>query len=540
MTHFTAMHRFLCFALIGLAFLSACARHETLVEAGIRTQTLHLGNGAEPPTLDPHLGAAFTDQRIMIALFEGLCVLDERTSQPVPAAASSWDVSADGLVYTFHLRAGLKWSDGTPLTAGDFVFAWRRVLDPVFAAEYAYLLYPLKNAAAFNAGTLTDPAQLGVTAPDDHTLRLTLERPTPYLPALTANAVWFPVSARALAAHGAANDRTNPWARPGSLVGNGPFTLAEWVPNAHVKVTRNPHYWDAAAVRLAAIYFYPTDDTAAEERSFRAGQLHVTNSLPATKIPGYLAENPAILRIDPFLQTIFLRFNTTRPPFDSPTVRRAFALAIDRPGIAHSVLHNANAPAPHLTPPDCGGYTARASVPTDFATARTLLAQAGFPGGKGLPVIRLQVRNDAKQPGMAEVLQALWARELGVRLEITMLEQKTWFQNQQTLDYMVSGAGWIGDFADPVTFLDLFVSNGGNNWTGWSDAAYDQLIVRAAATADPAARLEIFQQAEARLLDQAPITPVFFGAANYLIHPSVHGWEPSLLGFHQYKKIFLQ
>lgn len=534
------MRRLLCFSLLGLALLTACSKRETPVEAGIRTQTLHLGNGAEPQSLDPHLVAAFTDQRIILALFEGLCALDERTSQAIPAAAASWDVSPDGLTYTFHLRPGLQWSDGTPLTAGDFVFAWRRALDPAFAAEYAYLLYPLKNAAAFNAGTLTDPAQLGFVATDDHTLRLTLERPTPYLPALTTSAIWFPVSARALAAHGAANDRANAWARPGTLVGNGPFTLTEWTPNARIKVTRNPHYWDAATVRLAAIYFYPTDDAAAEERSFRAGQLHVTNTLPATKLPAYRTENPAALRVDPFLQTIFLRFNTTRPPFDSPAVRRAFALAIDRPAIAHSVLHDANAPAPYLTPPNCGGYTARATVPTDFAAARALLAQAGFPGGKGLPVIKLQVRNDSKQPGMAEVLQALWARELGVRLEITMLEQKTWVQNQQTLDYMVSGGGWIGDFADPVTFLDLFVSNGGNNWTGWHDAAYDELIARAAATADPAARLELFQQAEARLLEQAPITPVFFGAANYLIHPSVHGWTPALLGFHQYKHVYLE
>ncbi len=527
-------------ASVVFALLPACSKRETPVQAGIRTQTLHLGNGAEPQTLDPHLVAAYTDQNILLALFEGLCALDERTSQPVPAAAATWEVSADGLVYTFHLRPDLKWSDGSPLTAGDFVFAWRRALAPALAAEYAYLLYPLKNAAAFNAGTLTDPAQLGVVAPDDLTLRVTLERPTPYLPALTANPVWFPVNARALAAHGGATDRTNAWARPGTLVGNGPFTLAEWVPNAHVKVTRNTHYRDAATVRLAAIYFYPTESPDTEERSFRAGQLHITSAVPATKLATYRTENPAALRVDPFLQTIFLRFNTTRAPFDSPAVRRAFALAIDRPAIARSVLRDANPPAPHFTPPNCAGYTARASVPTDFAAARALLTEAGYPGGKGLPVIKLQVRNDAKQPGMAEVLQALWARELGVRLEITTLEQKTWVQNQQTLDYMISGAGWIGDFADPVTFLDLFVGNGGNNWTGWHDAAYDDLIARAAATAAPTARLELFQQAEARLLEQAPITPVFFGTAAYLIHPSVRGWEPALLGFHQYKKISLE
>ncbi len=518
---------------------TGCGRRTTPADAGVRTQTLLLGNGAEPQSLDPHLVTAYTDQNILLALFEGLCALDETSSRAVPAAAERWDVSADGLVYTFHLRAGLTWSNGEPLVAGDFVFAWRRALTPALGAEYAYLLHPLKNAAAFNAGTVTDSAALGAEALDDRTLRLTLERPTPYLPALTANPVWFPLNPRALAATGAVADRANDWTRA-HLVGNGPFAFAEWRPNAHVKVTRNLHYWDVAAVRLQAIVFVPTESPETEERNFRAGQVHLTHALPSTKLATYREQDPAALRVDPFLQTIFLRFNTTKPPFTDPRVRRALALAIDRPAITRSVLRDANPPAPHFTPPDLAGYTARANVPADFDQARALLAEAGFPGGRGLPVLSLQVRNDGQQPGMAEVLQARWAKELGVRLEIRTLEQKTWVQNQQNLDYLISGAGWIGDFADPVTFLDLFVSQGGNNWTGWADAAYDDLIARAATTPDPAARLELFQQAEARLLSEAPITPVFWGTRTYLIHPAVHGWEPALLGFHQYKKVYLQ
>lgn len=526
-------------SVLGLLLLAGCGRRTSPAEAGVRSQTLLLGNGAEPQSLDPHLVTAYTDQNILLALFEGLCALDEASSRAVPAAAERWEVSADGLVYTFHLRPGLKWSNGEPLVAGDFVFAWRRALAPALGSEYAYLLHPLRNAAAFNAGTLTDPAAIGAEALDDRTLRLTLERPTPYLPALTANPVWFPLNPRALAATGAATDRANDWTRE-HLVGNGPFAFAEWRPNAHVKVTRNPHYWDAASVRLAAIVFLPTESPETEERNFRAGQVHVTNSLPPTKLAVYRAQDPAALRVDPFLQTIFLRFNTTKPPFTDARVRRAFALTIDRPAITQSVLRGANPPATHFTPPDLAGYTARARLAPDYEQARALLAAAGFPGSRGLPVISLQVRNDAQQPGMAEVLQARWARELGVQVEIRTLEQKTWVQNQQNLDYMVSGAGWIGDFADPVTFLDLFVSHGGNNWTGWEDAAYDDLIARAAASPDPAARFELFQQAETRLLDEAPVTPIFWGTRTYLIHPAVRGWEPALLGFHQYKKVQLQ
>ncbi|MBP9914138.1 MAG: peptide ABC transporter substrate-binding protein, partial [Opitutaceae bacterium] len=383
-------------------------------------------------------------------------------------------------------------------------------------------------------------AALGCEAPDDRTLRLTLEHPTPYLPALTANPIWFPLNSRVLTAAGAVTDRSNPWARAATFTGNGPFALAEWRPDAFLRATRNPHYWDAAQVQLNAIVFYPTENPDTEERNFRAGQVHLTYAVPATKLATYRAENPAALRLDPFLQTIFLRFNTTRPPFDQPAVRRAFALAIDRPAITRSVLRGANPPAPHFTPSDLGGYTARARIGTDYAAARELLASAGYPGGRGFPTVTIQVRNDAQQPGMAEVLQALWRRELGVRLEIRTMEQKTWVQNQQALDYQISGAGWIGDFADPVTFLDLFVSDGGNNWTGWKNTSYDELIAQATATPDPAARFELFQQAEALLLQEAPVTPVFFGTHSYLTHASVHGWEPALLGFHQYKKISLQ
>lgn len=527
-------------SLLLLALLAGCGQRETPAEAGVRAGTLLVGNLAEPQQLDPQLIAAFTDQNIAVALFEGLCALDERTSQPVPGVAERWEASPDGLTWTFHLRASAKWSNGDPLTAQDFVASWRRILAPTLAAEYAYLLYPLKNAAALNAGRTTDFSALGAEAVDDRTLRLTLEHPTPYLPALTAQPAWFPINPRVLARFGELNQRNAAWTRPENFVGNGPFKLEAWAPNARLVAVRNPAYWDAARVRLNRIVFFPTESPEVEERNFRAGQVHLTYGVPTAKLASYQRENPAALRLDPFLQAIFLRFNTTRPPFTDARVRRALSLAVDRDAIAASVLRGAGTAARSFTPPDCAGYTARASVPTDFAAARRLLAEAGFPDGRGLPPLDLQVRNDEHQPRVAEVLQAQWARELGVTLTITPLEQKTWVQNQQTLNYALSGAGWIGDFVDPVTFLDLFVSTGGNNWTGWASEAYDRLIAQAAATPDAAARHEVFQQAEALLLEQAPIAPVFLGTRAYLIHPAVQGWEPSLLGLHQYKKVYLQ
>ncbi|MBA4137285.1 MAG: peptide ABC transporter substrate-binding protein [Opitutus sp.] len=519
--------------------LTAVATLGRPVDDGIRDQVLLLGNGADPQDLDPQVMTAFTDQNIALALFEGLCALDEKSSTAVPAAAERWEVSADGLTYTFFLRANLKWSDGTPLTAADFVASWRRALLPTLAAEYAYLLHPLNNAEAINTGRMPTSA-LGAEAVDERTLRLTLERPTPYLPALTANPIWFPVHLGSLAKHDGLLQRGAAWTRPGNLVGNGPFVLTEWLPQAHVKVARNPHYWDAAAVKLRGITFFPTENMDVDERNFRAGQVHLTAELPLAKVDHYRKTSAESLRLDPFLETFFLRFNTTRPPLSDARVRRALSLAINREQLARTLLRGTRAPALHYTPPDCAGYTAQARVGFEPTKAKDLLAAAGFPGGEGFPTLDVQVRNDELHAKVLEVIQAMWQRELGITVTISPVEQKTWVGNQQTLNYAISTARWVGDFVDPVTFLDMFLPDGTNNWTGWADRDYARLISTAADAADPNSRYEKFQQAEALLLNESPIAPVFFGVRSYLIHPAVRGWEPALLGFHQYKKVYLQ
>jgi oligopeptide transport system substrate-binding protein len=531
----------LCLLSSGIFFLSAaCTRRETQVEAGNRAQILHLGNGAEPGTLDPHLVDAYTDARLIAALFEGLTAIDEASSRAVPAAAERWETSADGLTWTFHLRANLRWSNGEPLTADDFIQSWRRCLSPELASPYAYFLFPVKNSEAFNSRKIMDPASLGLAAPDPRTLVITLEHPTPYLPLLLANSSWYPVNPRVLARLGGLTSRDTPWLTPGNFVGNGPFTLKEWTANARLVVTKNPSYWDAAAVRLNGIVFYPVDNPDVEEREFRAGQLHLTHNLPLSKIPGYRASEPDKLRLDPFVQTIFIRFNVTKPPFDNPKLRRALSLAIDRDSIARNLLHGSHAPAHGFVPPGMSGYESRATVPDDFAAARRLLAEAGYPGGRGLPPFELQVRSDELQPKIVEAVQAMWERELGVHARLAQLEQKTAIQNQRVLDFTVGANAWVADFPDPVAFLDLFVTNGGSNWTGWGDPAYDRLIAAAARSADESERFALFQQAEAILLEQAPVIPLVFGARTYLKQPAVRGWAPATMGIYQYKKVYLQ
>lgn len=518
---------------------AGCAKRTPGVDQAAQAQTLLLGNGAEPADLDPPTATAFTDMNIIMALFEGLTFIDERTTQPVPAAAEKWETSADGLTWTFHLRSNAAWSNGDPLTADDFVQSFRRVVSPGLAMENASYLYALKNAEAINNGRLNDVAQLGCTAPDAHTLVLTLERPTPHLTLLTALTPWYPINPRVLRAFGAMERKGTPWTRPGNLVGNGAFTLVEWKSNARIVVAKNPRYWNAANTGLERIEFYPIENPDVEEHNFRSGQLHVTYSLPVTKVSTWRTREPAKLRVDPFLQTIFVAFNCKSAPFNDPRVRRAFALSIDREAIARAALAGSRPPAFSATPPDTGGYTAKAHAELNVTEAQRLLAEAGHAAGAGFPTLTLQVRNDELQPTVAEALQAMWQRALGVHVEIAPMEQKTWLQNQRTLNYSLATYSWIGDFPDPLTFLGNFTTTNGNNWTGWSDAKYDQMISTAETMTDAAKRAAIFQTAENYLLEVAPATPLYHGAQTYLIQPSVQNWYPALLGSRRYQQVRL-
>jgi oligopeptide transport system substrate-binding protein len=525
---------------LALLVWAGCAKRVAPAEEGIRTRTLIVGNAAEPGDLDPHLASILNDQIIVNTLFEGLTLLDERTTNPLPATAESWEVSPDGLTWTFRLRPGLRWSNGDPLAADDFIQAWGRVLNPEFAADNAWYLFALKNAEAYNGKKVTDVSAVGFKAPDAHTLVLTLERPMPYLPALVSMPAWFPLNPRALGKFGAMAKRGTGWTKPGELVSNGAFTLAEWKPDSRIVLAKNPRHREAASNELERVVFLPIEKPDVEERDFRAGQLHVTFNLPVSKIPAWRQSEPARLRIDPTSQINFLRFNTARAPFGDPRVRRALSLAIDRAAIAQSVLQRSREPAFALTPPGTGGYVARAAVTLDVAEAKRLLAAAGFPNGQGLPAIDIQCRNDEIMPRLAEALQAMWQRELGVKATISQVEQKTWIQNQQTQNYSISTAAWTADFPDPVTFLGMFTANSAYNWTGFNHPQYEKLMNTAAATSDAKQRYEVLQQAEELLLSEAPVAPVYYGAQTYLIHPAVKGWEPAPLIFRRFQVVRLQ
>ena len=527
----------------GLLSTSACSRRQTAADSARADQTLLLGNGAEPGDLDPHLATAFTEFNIILALGEGLTAIDETSGLPVPATAASWDVSADGLRYTFHLRPDAKWSDGTAVTAADFVFSYERILRPALASEYAYMLFPIRGAESFNAGTSTDFATVGVTAPDARTLVVELASPTPYLLGLAAHQAWFPVHPPTILKFGKIDQRGTTWTRPENHIGNGAYRLATWVPNDRIEVVRQPHHYSVSAPgydpasSIQRVLFFPTDNIPADESAYRAGQRHVTYDLLPDRIATYRAQSPSPLHIDPLLETLYLRFNVTRPPLGDVRVRRALSLAVDREAIAASVLQGSRVPAYHFTPPGTGGYTATARQSHDPAAARALLAEAGFPGGKDFPRLEVLMNTDAINSRVLEAIQAMWKRELGIDVALVSQDFRVYLDAMKGLRYDIARARWIGDYNDPNTYLDMFLTGGGNNQTGWSSATYDALIAEAARTRSPAARFDLFQQAESVLLDEAPIAPVVFGARVHLVHPDVQNWHGSLLGVRRYQTL---
>ena len=532
--------RLFAIGVAGCVLLSGCAKRETPVQVGDREGILHLGNGSEPADLDPHVVTGVTEHNIITALIEGLVSEDPVDLTPVPGVAESWEISEDGLTYTFHLRHDAKWSNEDTVLALDFVYAFKRMLSSKRGAPYAYMLFCLANAEAYNKGEIQDFDDVGARAIDSHTLQLTLKSPVPYFLSLLNHYAWFPVHPPTIDTFGGPDAIGTDWTKPGNFVGNGPFTLTTWEPGNVIAVEKNVHYWDRDQVTLNAIHFHPIGDHNIEERSFRAGQLHVTGTIPLDRIQHYRDSAPETLRLDPYLGCYYYLFNVTRPPLDKPEVRRALAMAIDRDKIVKFVTKGGESPAYNFTPPQTAGYTAKAQLEEDLEHARQLLADAGFPGGAGFPKLTLLYNTSDAHARIAQAIQQMWKEGLGIEIDLNNMEWKVYLANTLDKNYDIARAGWIGDYVDPNTFLDLWVTDGGNNRTAWSNADYDNFILNASSTADRTDRLEWFQRAESVLMEQVPIMPIYFYKSKSLIQPSVRGWNPTLLDHHPYKHIRLE
>ncbi|MBX3746819.1 MAG: peptide ABC transporter substrate-binding protein [Verrucomicrobiae bacterium] len=492
-------------------------------------------NGSEPSSLDPLLVTGVEELRAVLPLFEGLTRPDPVTSLAQPGLAQSWDRSPDGLRYTFHLRPGLVWSTGQRLTADDVVYSWRRVLEPTNACQYANLLFPVRHAEDFHLGRLTDFSQVGVRAPDPATVEVRLAHPCAYFLDLCAFQTLAIVPRHAIERHG---DRWIMAARP--LPSSGPYQLDFWRLNDRIRLRRNPAYWDALNTFSEVVDLLPVTAPNTALNLYLKGQADVIWDKPLvpTELMPALRDRPDFHSF-PVLGTFFLRLNVTRPPFDDVRVRRAFALATDKPFLTRRITAMGEEPATHFVPTVTANYRRGDGQPYDPDAARAALAGAGFPDGRGFPEVDFLI--DSAAGGAARVteragieLQAMWQRELGVRVTLRRMEKKAFLVAQRALDYAISRSSWIGDYNDPNTFLDLFMTGSGNNRTGWSHERYDQLLRAAAAESDPDRRATLMAEAETLLVrDGIPVIPLWFEVGFSLYRPDrLAGIHPNALDVH--------
>jgi len=486
---------------------------------------LNRGNQAEPSSLDPHKGTDMQSARIGYDLFEGLLTFGPDGAL-VPGAAESWTISDDGTVYTFKLREDGRWSDGSPVTAEDFAYAWRRLVDPKTASDYAYFLWPVKNAEAISRGQMPVES-MGVEAVDDRTLKVTLEEPTGYFLSSLVHRMTYPVSKKNFEALG------NEAVTPGKLLSNGAFMLVEHLPQSHVTVVKNPHFRAADTVKLDKVVFHHTDSPDTELRRFRAGELDTLQQAPVTQVDWLRQNMPESVFFYPVFATNYLALNHSREPWASnPKLRQALYLAIDREAIVEKITRSGERPAFGFTAPGAPGYTGP-EIPAAKMTqaereqlAKQLLAEAGYgPGGKQLEIELLHNTNETTRKVMVGVA-AMWSKVLGAKVTLNNQEWKVMLQTAGEKAY--PGAvilGWIGDFPDPYTFLKLGRSDVGKmNRSGYASEKFDALLTEANLITDPAARAAKLAEAEAVLIQDVGMLPIYHATYRNLVSPRVKGW----------------
>ncbi len=526
------------------ASLAGCAGKTTTSKNTIRYDI-----GAEPKTIDPALNSAVESGTVILNCFEGLTRTDEN-EKPIPGVATSWDVSPDGLTYTFKLRSDAKWSDGKALTAKDFEYAWKRAMNPATAAEYANYFYYIKNGEAYNKNKANADA-VGVKATDDTTLVVTLENPTPYFLALTSFPTYMPVKKDVVEAN------KDTWAtKPETYVSNGPFVLKEWRPKDRLVLEKNANYWNTKEVKLDRLEMTMIEEATSRLAAYKSGQLDYIESPPSQEIPNLLAKGEA--KAIPYLGTYFFSINVTSKlasvdpqaakVLKDVKVRKALSLAIDRDALVKNVVKGGQEPATTFVPP---GVPAGTNIPDfknkdyyapkgDVAQAKSLLASAGYPNGQGFPKIVLLYNSGSGHQNVAQAVQDMWKKNLGINVELQNQEWKVFQTTRTSKDYVIARDGWIGDYLDPTTFLDVFTSDSGNNNPGYKNTAYDAKIAAAKKEADPAKRAVLLHDAENMLMADAPIIPLYYYKNIAMVKDYVKGARKSMLGFVYFDKAYVQ
>ncbi len=532
-----------CLIILFGLLLSACGGGSSLsrVDQGTIDGVLHFGNGTEPQTIDPHIATGVPEHHVITALFEGLATKNPYTLESEPGVAESWDISEDGKTYIFHIRPNARWSNGDAVTAEDFRWSWERILTPELASEYSYMLYPIANAENFNKGRIPDFNQVGVKVLDQLTLEVQLRAPTPYFLQLMDHYSTFPVHRATIEAFGSYTDQLSQWSREGNIVSNGPFQLAEWRINSHIRVEKSMSYWDTDSVKLNSIIFYPTDNLITEERMFRDGLIHRTEDVPLDKVPVYLEEDPDTIVIAPYLSSYYYMINTTKPPLDDLRVRRALSMSVDRDLLNETVLENIMVPAYFLTPPGTVGYEPPVTFAYDPEQARALLAEAGYPNGEGFPYFEILYNTQENHRRIAVAIQEMWRETLNIDVGIVNQEWQVYLESVGNINYDVARRGWVGDYVDPNTYLDMFITGGGNNNTGFSNARYDEIMLNEAPLKlNNEERFALYTEAETILMDNMPIIPIYIYQTKNLKNPDMKGAPSNIMDHYNWKYVYLE
>jgi len=516
----------LAIAIIASCLFTSCSKSTQSPPGGghASTRVLLRAVAAEPDSLDPQKAASVEAHTILRDLCEGLITLD-RDGLPQPGAAQAWQLSEDGRTYTFSLRQHLRWDDGRPLVAEDFVNGLRRLADPQTASPYAQFDARIKNAAAVFAGTAPASA-LTVEAIDDHTVRIELETPEPYLPALLAHPSMCP----------ARRDEETAGTVKRARVphGNAAYRVQDWVPGAYVLLTRNPYYWSSGA-KLQNVKYVFTSDAQTEFNLFRAGLLHITSTIPRSQLPLLRSDFAAALHVAPLLATYYYGFNLRRAPLGTnPALRKALSLAIDRDRLTKDVLQGLELPAQAWVPSGVAGYGPQASpeslwpIAQREAEAKRLLRAAGYGTTNVLRVV-LSYNSGEIHRRLAVAIASMWHDVLGVETKLESVEFKTLLDDITRGDVEIFRSNWTGDFNDPMSFLNVFASDSGVNQVGYRNPAYDELLHKGFLSRDAASRRSTLESAERMLLADAVVIPLYFQVSKHLVAPKVRGWSENSL-----------
>lgn len=490
---------------LAASLLGAC-------ESARDRDTLIVNIATEPPSLDWSLATDHVSFNVIANLMVGLARFDEN-AEPVPELAGSWEIQNDGRRYVFRLRKNALWTDGKPVTADDFVFSWRRILDPATASEYAYLLFPVLNARKVNQG-LVEPEVLGVSAPDPYTLIVELEEPTAFFLSLVTFEITFPQRRDVIERHG------EQWTEPANIVTNGPFRLVEWKHENRIVLEANVNF-EPAPPPVDRVEMLMINDRVTAMTLFDRGRLDIMDnySLDPLDIPSY-AEFGSFERV-PQLRGYYYGFNTKKPPFNDPRVRQAFSLAIRRDTFP-KILLGGEQPAASWIPPGMFAHNPEIGLHHDPERARALLAEAGYPGGEGFPPVSAVFNTSERHELVAQILQAQWRETLNVEVSIENVEWKVFLAMLNEDPPPLFRLGWGADYPDPDNFMNLFTSYSGNNKTGWGSERYDALVAEAARTLDRKERRKLYDEAQRLLLeDAAAIAPLFTTAENTVTQPWV-------------------